>query len=94
MNKSEQPNDKRTLMAIHGALFFGVPSQGMDTKAMSVLASNLPSRYTVELLNRDMGHRLRQRQHEEFCKAFPYPESKIIQFYEQNKTRTASGVSC
>ncbi len=92
MRKSSDEQDRLTLLSTFGALFFGVPSQGMDINHLVAMVENLPARYTVNLLDREVGMRLRKRQHDDFCWAFPFPDCKIIQFFETRKTKTNSGV--
>lgn len=79
-------------MSIYGALFFGVPSQGMDVQHLAAMVSNNPTQFTVRLLDREVGYRLRQRQHDDFCRAFPYTDSKIMQWFELRKTEISNGV--
>lgn len=70
-----------------GALFFGVPSGGMHTQHLVAMAAGESSKYTVNLLNREVGGFVRQQQHEEFCAAFPFRDSKVIQYFEGRKTK-------
>ena len=93
MNSSTYLDDRLNLQSIYGALFFGVPSQGMDVEAMASMVEGLPARYILNLLDQQLGFRLRNRQHEDFCKAFNYKDSKIIQFFELTKTLTVIQVS-
>ncbi|VUC32123.1 unnamed protein product [Clonostachys rosea] len=80
--------DLRMVRSIYGALFFGVPSQGMDTRALAAMVQGLPaSQFVVSSLDREVGNRLRQRQHLRFCKAFHFEDSKIIQFFETRTTK-------
>lgn len=51
----------------------------MDVKAIATMASDLPSRYTKNLLDEQVESRLRNRQHREFCKAFAFEDSRIDQ---------------
>ncbi|KAE8440868.1 hypothetical protein EG329_006366 [Mollisiaceae sp. DMI_Dod_QoI] len=88
MKDSSDSNDELNLMSVYGALFFGVPSQGMDTEALAAMVGDKPQQYDLSLLNNQVGHRLRSRQHDDFCKAFDFEDSKIIQFFETRKTST------
>lgn len=88
MKESSDSNDNRNLDSVYGALFFGVPSQGMDTEALAAMVGDKPQRYDLSLINDQVGHRLRSRQHDDFCKAFDFKDSKIIQFFETRKTPT------
>ena len=93
MKDSDDPNDRLNFRSTYGALFFGVPSQGMDVDTLAAMIGNLPQRYTLNLLDHQLGHRLKARQHEEFCKAFDYVDSKITQFFELKKSPTVCQVS-
>ena len=93
MKNSSDANDKINFDSTYGALFFGVPSQGMDVEALAAMVGDKPPRYDLSLLNQEVGHRLRSRQHDEFCRAFNFKDSKIIQFFETRKTATVKEVS-
>lgn len=93
MKESSDNNDNCNLNSVYGALFFGVPSQGMDTEALAAMVGDKPQRYDLSLLNQEVGHRLRSRQHEDFCRALNFGDSKIIQFFETRKTSTVVEVS-
>jgi hypothetical protein len=93
MKNSSDVDDKANFDSIYGALFFGVPSQGMDTAALAAMVGDSPQRYELSLLDQEVGHRLRSRQHDEFCGAFDFKDSKIIQFFETKKTATVKEVS-
>ena len=54
----------------------------MDVKAIATMVSDLPSRYTKNMLDKQVESRLRNRQHGEFCKAFAFEDSRIDQFFE------------
>lgn len=88
MKESPDNNDEWNLISVYGALFFGVPSLGMDTEALAAMVGDKPHRYDLSLLDQKVGHRLRLRQHEEFCNAFDFVDSKIIQFFETKMTST------
>ncbi|KAH7330053.1 hypothetical protein BKA65DRAFT_460559 [Rhexocercosporidium sp. MPI-PUGE-AT-0058] len=88
MKESSDSDDNYNLISVYGALFFGVPSQGMDTEALAAMVGDKPQRYDLSLLNQEVGHRLRSRQHEDFCRALDFEDSKIIQFFETRKTST------
>src|SRR5436305_12657290 len=93
MKNSSDADDKVTFDSIYGALFFGVPSQGMDTTALAAMVGDSPQRYDLSLLDQEVGHRLRSRQHDEFCEAFDFKDSKVIQFFETKITATVKEVS-
>ncbi|MCJ1313277.1 hypothetical protein MMC25_006954, partial [Agyrium rufum] len=88
MGSSKDPYDELNLRSIYGALFFGVPSQGMSVKAMASMIGGLPAQYTLNLLDQQRGHRLRIRQHEDFREAFSFSDSKIVSFSELKTSST------
>ena len=88
MSESQDSDDKWIVQCTFGALFFGVPSLGMDMEAIAAMVQDLPARYISALLDQRDGFRLRQRQHDLFCKAFGYKDSKIVQFFELKKSPT------
>ena len=90
--KSEDQDDLMGLQSTYGALFFGVPNQGMDVEAMATMIGDRPGRYTLNLLDQQLGYRLRSRQHDEFCQAFSFRDSHIVQFFELHKTPTVREV--
>lgn len=92
MRRSNYADDKWNLLATYGALFFGVPSHGMNTTAMASMIENLPARFTLSLLDQNVGYRLREQQHHEFCEAFHFRDSKVVQFYELQWSPTVSKV--
>ena len=81
-------DDQLNLRSTYGALFFGVPSQGMDVTALAAMVGDSPTRGILTLLDREVGFRWRSRQHEDFCKAFDYKDSEIVQFFELRKSPT------
>ena len=93
MKHSDDLDDRLNFRSTYGALFFGVPSQGMDIDALAAMVGDLPQRYTLTLLDRQLGHRLKARRHSEFCEAFDYKDSKITQFFELKKSPTVCQVS-
>jgi hypothetical protein len=92
LDKSKNKQDQPTLMSIYGVLFFGVPSQSMDVQYLEAMVSSNRSKFIVSLLDREVGYRLRQRQHEDFCRALPYADSEIMQWFELRKTKTPDGL--
>ena len=88
MRDSNAPCDRLNFLSTYGALFFGVPSQGMNVEALASMVSQTPARYTLSLLDQQLGYGLREKLHTEFCKTFNYTDSKIVQFYELDKSPT------
>lgn len=95
MCDNNDQNDRLNFLSTYGALFFGVPSQGMDVGALASMVRKMPARYTLNLLDKQLGYGLREKLHTEFCKKFDYRDSKIVQFYELEKSPTVTQVrSC
>ena len=95
MSHSENQDDRLNFLFTYGALFFGVPSQGMNVEALASMVSKMPAQYTLNLLDQQLGYGLREKLHRDFCKAFDYSDSKIVQFYELEKSPTVIQVrSC
>jgi hypothetical protein len=88
MSQSSNAIDKINVQCTYGALFFGVPSAGMDVEAIAEMVGDLPARTTLNELDRRIGHRLRNRQHNLFCQSFGYRDSVIARFYELLPTPT------
>ena len=88
MGHSTNQDDRLNSLFTYGALFFGVPNQGMNVKALASMVSKMPAQYTLNLLDQQLGYGLREKLHMEFCKTFDYPDSKIVQFYELEKSPT------
>jgi hypothetical protein len=84
---------KDTVIATYGALFFAVPSGGMDVEAIASMIGDLPARTTLHELDVRIGQRLRLRQHIEFCEAFQFEDSVLARFYELHESRTVDKVS-
>ena len=92
MCDSNDQNDRLNFLSTFGALFFGVPSQGMNVEALASMVHKMPARYTLNLLDKQLGYGLREKLHAEFCKKFDYRDSKIVQFYELEKSPTVTQV--
>ena len=92
MKESKNETDRQNFQSIYGALFFGVPNQGMDTTDIASIVGDLPARYTLNLLDDKLGFRLRQRSHQEFINAFDFKDSKIISFIELETSPTIQKV--
>ena len=93
MKRSGDFEDSQNLLSTYGALFFGVPGQGMSTTAIANMIGDLPARFTLSLLDKGIGHRFRDEQHENFCEAFHFQDSKIIQFFELRSSPTVRKVA-
>ena len=83
--------DKTNLKATYGALFFGVPNQGMDISSLVPMVGDQPNRYFLESLGKESG--FLQDQRTKFPKAFDFKDSEIISFFETQESPTAEKVS-
>jgi protein SERAC1 len=83
--------DKANLNSTYGALFFGVPSQGMDIRSLIPMVNDQPNRHFLESLGRESD--LLRKQNRAFPKAFPFKDSEIYCFYETLGSPTAIEVS-
>lgn len=92
MKSSTVYNDFSISESTIGILFFGVPTQGMDTRALRAMIGDKPQRYDLSRLDQEVGHCLRDQQHKAFCKAFDNKDSRIFQFFETKKTPTVKQV--
>lgn len=86
-------DDRQNLQLNYGALFFGVPLQGMDVNAFATMIEGLPSSYTATLLDKNLGWKLRDKQDSAFSKLFSGSEFFLTQFYETRKTPTVQWIS-
>jgi hypothetical protein len=83
--------DKANLRATYGALFFGVPSQGMDISSLVPMVGDQSNRSFLESLGKES--EILQEQKVRFPKAFGFSDSEIISFFETQKSPTAQRVS-
>ena len=86
----QMKNDKNSydlLGLIYGALFFGVPSQGMDISHLLPMVEGQSN----EVLIRSLGveSAFLHKQSRDFPKAFDFHDSEIVCFYETLKSPTA-----
>ncbi|KAI9892636.1 MAG: hypothetical protein M1814_001329 [Vezdaea aestivalis] len=88
MKESKREDDHLNVQTVYGALFFGVPGQGMNVDATASMVGDFPSRYTLNLLDQRLGSRLRLRQFAKFCEALPQSDSKIVSFFEEQRSPT------
>ncbi len=93
MKDSNDSNDRLNFRSTYEALFFDVSSQDMNVDALAVMIEDLSQRFTLNLLNQQLDHRLRSRHHDEFCKTFDYTDFKITYFYEKKRSSTVRQIS-
>ena len=75
------------LSSIYGALFFGVPNQGMDIESLIPMVENQVNQALLHSLGSES--QVLRGQRREFQKAFDSRESKIVCFYETVTSPTA-----
>jgi protein SERAC1 len=83
--------DKANLKATYGALFFGVPSRGMDISSLVPMVGNQPNRQFLDSLDKESA--ILQEQRARFPGVFDFKDSEIISFFETQKSPTAKRVS-
>lgn len=83
--------DKANLKATYGALFFGVPSQGMDISSLVPMVGNQPNRQFLKSL--DKGSAILEEQRVKFPEYFDFKDSEIISLFETKESPTAERVS-
>jgi protein SERAC1 len=89
--KNGNDEDQDNLKATYGALFFGVPNQGMDISSLVPVVGDQPNRYFLESLGPESD--LLQEQRATFPKVFDFRDSEIISFFETKLSPTALEVS-
>jgi hypothetical protein len=80
-------HDSDILNSFYGALFFGVPNQGMDIKSLIPMVENQVNQGLLYSLSNES--QLLREQSRNFPKAFDFPESKVACFYETVTSPTA-----
>jgi hypothetical protein len=90
MKRDTKPH-RAILDATYGALFFGVPNEGMDIKSLAAMVKDQPNQALLHSLGK--GSQLLRNQSREFPKAFDYEDSEIVCFYETTMSPTAKWVS-
>ena len=60
----------------------------MYVEDLAVMVGLHPQGYTLTMLDQDFGARLKMKQRSEFCKAFDFKDSDIVQCYETMETET------
>jgi hypothetical protein len=80
-------HDPDILHSIYGALFFGVPNDGMDIKSLIPIAENQVNQGLLHSISNES--ELLRKQSRDFAKAFDSSESQIVCFYETLTSPTA-----
>ncbi|OBT60680.1 hypothetical protein VE03_09999 [Pseudogymnoascus sp. 23342-1-I1] len=81
-------NHHALLDSIYGALFFGVPSQGMEITSLIPLVKDQPNQGLLHSLGKES--QILRNQCRDFPKAFGHEHSEIICFYETDMSPTAA----
>jgi protein SERAC1 len=89
--KNGNDEDQDNLKATYGALFFGVPNQGMDISSLIPMVGDQPNRYLLESLGPESD--VLQEQRATFPEVFDFRDSEIISFFETKLSPTALQVS-
>jgi hypothetical protein len=85
-------NHQALLDSIYGALFFGVPNQGMEITSLVRMVQDQPNQALLHSLGKES--QILRNQCREFPRAFDYQgSSEIICFYETEMSPTAVRVS-
>lgn len=85
------PDHRAMLASIYGALFFGVPNQGMDIASLVAMVKDQPNQALVHSLGTES--QILRDQCRYFSDAFDSRDSKVVCFYETMKSPTAELVS-
>lgn len=91
---SATDNPSRThkfLDSVHGAMFFGVPNQGMQTGAFHSVVKDRPNKSLVTNLEKDSDYLTKQSKH--FNKAIENHCLDMLYFYEEKLSPQLAFVS-
>ncbi|KFZ19928.1 hypothetical protein V501_00400 [Pseudogymnoascus sp. VKM F-4519 (FW-2642)] len=89
--RDESHNGFDTLNLIYGALFFGVPNQGIDITSLIPMVKSQFNQSFLHSLSTMSDLLLKQCR--EFPQAFNFPESRIMCFYETLASPTAININ-
>ena len=84
-------NHQVLLDSIYGALFFGVPNQGMEISSFVPMVKDQPNQALLHSIGKES--QVLRNQCRDFSKAFDYQDSEIVCFYETEMSPTAARVS-
>jgi len=85
------PDGQAMLASIYGALFFGVPNQGIDNGSLVAMVKDQPNQALVYSLGKES--QILREQCRSFSEAFHSRHSKVVCFYETMMSPTAEFVS-
>jgi hypothetical protein len=80
-------NRNLILSLIYGALFFGVPNQGMNIESLIPMVENQANQALLHSLGSES--QVLRSQRRDFQNAFNFRESKVVCFYETVTSPTA-----
>jgi hypothetical protein len=80
-------DDKNNFNSVYGALFFGVPNQGIRIEQWLPIVEGQPNESLIRDLSPESAY-LRALQ-DSFRSTFAFPDSQIISIYETEKTKVA-----
>ena len=87
MKDSKDEDDRQNFKATYGAMFFGVPRQGMNVESLRPMVSRQPNESFLMNLGRDS--ELLLMKSEMFCRSFDFESSVVFSFYETEYSPTA-----
>jgi alpha-beta hydrolase superfamily lysophospholipase len=90
----QMKNDKKhqdLFESVYGALFFGVPSQGMEITSLIPMVKSQPNQALLHTLGKES--QLLRNQSRDFPEAFDSKDTEIFCYYETEMSRTAKLVS-
>ncbi|KAH0555739.1 hypothetical protein GP486_006316 [Trichoglossum hirsutum] len=79
--------DVYNFKSVYGALFFGVPNQGLRIEQWLPMVKGQANEGLVRILGHD--HEYLRKLHQDFRSAFDFVDSVVVSIYETEKTRTA-----
>jgi hypothetical protein len=88
----ESDSDSDLIPLILGAVFFGVPNDGMDIESLIPMVNNQPNRLLLESLN-FMNPQILEFQKRDFFRVLKRADLELFCFYETRQSRTAAKVS-
>ena len=87
MKDSKDRDDQQNFKATYGAMFFGVPSRGMNIESLRPMVSRQPNESFLINLGRDS--ELLLTKNKIFCESFNFEASVVYSFYETVYSPTA-----
>ncbi|KIM98677.1 hypothetical protein OIDMADRAFT_31451 [Oidiodendron maius Zn] len=85
---AESDSDSDLVSLVFGALFFGVPNDGMDIESLIPMVNNQPNRFLLESLH-DVNPQILTLQNRSFSRILKQTNFEIFCFYETKQSPTA-----